>query len=78
MTIDTTIATLAAPDLQAASDTVGPQGTNSDNLTDITTPSFTIAVNNATAGDTVELLNDGSSFTVPVTHVLTQAEITAG
>ena len=32
----------------------------------------------ATAGDTVELLNNGSSFGAPVTHVLTQGEITAG
>ena len=32
----------------------------------------------ATAGDTVELLNNGSSFGAPVTHVLTQGEITTG
>src|SRR6202008_2419963 len=74
VTIDTTIGTLAAPDLQPGSDS----GNTSDNLTNVTTPSFTIDVSDATAGDTVELLDNGSSFAAPVTHVLTQGEITAG
>ena len=78
MTIDTTIATLNAPDLTTATDTAGPGGNTSDNLTKDNTPDFSINVSGATAGDTVELLNNGSSFGAPVTHVLTQGEITAG
>ncbi len=35
-------------------------------------------MSNATAGDTIELLADGSSFATPVPHTLTQAEIDAG
>ncbi len=60
------------------SDTAGPGGSDQDNLTTNTTPSFTIDVSNATAGDTIELLADGSSFATPVTHTLTQDEIDAG
>src|SRR5258708_37751937 len=60
--IDSTIATLGAPDLQTASDSAGPGGTASDNLASDTTPSFTIDVSTATAGDTIELLNGGASF----------------
>ena len=78
MTIDTTVATLAAPDLQDASDSAGPGGSTSDNLTNDATPSFTINVSTATAGDTIELLDGGSSFGVPVTHTLSQAEIDLG
>ena len=78
VTIDTTIATLNAPDLTPATDTAGPGGNTSDNLTNDNTPDFSINVSGATAGDTVELLNNGSSFGAPVTHVLTQGEITAG
>ena len=78
MTIDTTIATLNAPDLTTATDTAGPGGNTSDNLTKDNTPDFSINVSGATAGDTVELLNNGSPFGAPVTHVLTQGEITAG
>ena len=78
VTIDTTIATLNAPDLTTATDTAGPGGNTSDNLTKDNTPDFSINVSTATAGDTVELLNNGSSFGAPVTHVLTQGEITAG
>ena len=78
VTIDTTNATLATPDLQDSSDLVGPGGNTSDNLTNVTTPSFTIDVSTATAGSTVELLNNGSPFGAPVTHVLTQGEITTG
>src|SRR5262249_32431623 len=78
VTIDTTIAPLNAPDLTTATDTAGPGGNSSDNLTKDNTPDFTINVSNATAGDTVELLNNGSSFASPVTHLLTQTEITAG
>ena len=78
VTIDTTIAILGAPDLQTASDSAGPGGTASDNLTSDTTPSFTIDVSTATAGDTIELLNGGASFATPVTHTLTAADIAAG
>src|SRR5206468_1126507 len=76
--IDTTIATLATPDLTTATDTVGAGGTTSDNLTKDNTPDFQIAVGNASVGDTVELLVDGSSFATPVTQTLTQADISAG
>ena len=37
-----------------------------------------LAGTSAVAGDTLELLLNGSAFTTPVTHVLTAAEITAG
>ena len=40
MTIDTTIATLNAPDLTTATDTAGPGGNTSDNLTKDNTPDF--------------------------------------
>src|SRR5260221_14078739 len=52
-----------------------PGGTASDNLTSDTTPSFTIDVSTATAGDTIELLNGGASFSTPGTHTLTAADI---
>jgi VCBS repeat-containing protein len=78
VTIDTTVATLNAPDLTTATDTAGPGGNTSDNLTKDNTPDFAINVATATAGDTVELLDNGSSFAAPVTHVLTQGEITTG
>ena len=76
LTVDTTIVTLAAPDL--TTDTAGPGGTTGDDLTKDNTPDFAINVSTAIAGDTIELLADGSSFATPVTHTLTQAEIDAG
>ncbi|WLA94664.1 Ig-like domain-containing protein [Bradyrhizobium elkanii] len=78
VTIDTTIATLNAPDLATSSDSAGPGGTTSDDLTNDATPSFTIDVSTATAGDTIELLDGGSSFATPITHTLTAGEIAAG
>src|SRR5260221_3699083 len=44
VTIDTTIATLGAPDLQTASDSAGPGGTPRDHPTSDTTPPLPIDV----------------------------------
>src|SRR5262249_55376241 len=77
-TIDTTVATLNAPDLTTATDTAGPRGSTGDNPTQDKTPDFASNVSKATAGDTVGLLNNGTSFGTPGTHRLTQGEITTG
>jgi hypothetical protein len=76
LTLDTTAPTGGTPDLAAASDS----GTSSnDNITDVTTPSFTVALNPTVAvGDTVQLFLGGSALAHPVTHIVTAADITAG
>ena len=51
--IDTTAAAPCAPDLVAASDSFGPTGTNSDNITNDSTP--TVTGSGAEAGATVTL-----------------------
>ena len=75
-TVDTTASTGGTPDLVAASDS---GSSNSDNITGITSPTFTVALNSTVAaGDVVELLLSGASFTHAVTHTITSADITAG
>ena len=62
--------------LAAASDS----GTShTDGITDVTAPSFTVALNpTVAAGDTVQLLLGGSALAHPVTHTITAADIAAG
>ncbi len=76
LTVDTIAPTGGTPDLVAASDS-GVSST--DNITDVTAPSFTIALNpTVAAGDTVQLLLSGSPLAHPVSHTITAAEVTAG
>ncbi len=65
-----------APDLVAGSDS----GTSSsDNITNATAPSFTVALGSAVAaGDTVELLLGGTSLAHPVVHTVTSADVLSG
>ena len=52
---------------------------STDNITDVTAPSFTVALNpTVAAGDTVQLLLGGTPLAHPVTHTITAAEVTAG
>ena len=75
-TLDTTAPTGGTPDLVAGSDT---GSSNSDNITSVTAPAFTVALGaTVVAGDTVELLLGGSPLAHPVTHTVTAAEVTAG
>ena len=76
LTVDTIAPSGGTPDLAAASDS-GVSST--DNITDVTAPSFTVALNpTVAAGDTVQLLLSGSPLAHPVTHTITAAEVTAG
>ena len=76
--IDTTApsAPTNAIDLATASDT---GSSTSDNKTSDTSPTLRVDLTgtNAAAGDTVELLLDGSSLDTPVTKTLTSDDITA-
>ncbi|WGR93893.1 Ig-like domain-containing protein [Bradyrhizobium sp. ISRA435] len=75
-TLDTTTPAGGTPDLTAASD---PGASSIDNVTNVTAPSFTVALNLTVAvGDTVELLLGGSSFAHPVTHTITSTDVSAG
>ena len=76
LTVDTIAPGGGTPDLVASSDS----GVSSaDNITDVTAPSFTVALNpTVAAGDTVQLLLSGSPLAHPVTHIITAAEVTAG
>ena len=50
-----------------------------DNVTNATAPSFTVALGTGVvAGDTVELLLNGSSLAHPVLHTVTAAEAASG
>ena len=52
---------------------------STDNLTDVTAPTFTVALGaTVVAGDTVQLLLGGSPLAHPVTHTITAADVTAG
>ena len=76
LTVDTIAPGGGTPDLAAASDS-GVSST--DNITDVTAPSFTVALNpTVAAGDTVQLLLSGSPLAHPVSHIITAAEVTAG
>ena len=75
-TLNTTAPTGGTPVLTAASDSGTSQ---TDNITDVTAPTFTVALDSTVAaGDTVQLLLGGSALAHPVTHTITAADITAG
>ena len=75
-TIDTTAPAGNTPDLIPASDS---GASNSDNITDVTSPTFSVGLGpTSQVGDTVELLLGGSSLAHAVTHTITQADIDAG
>ena len=75
-TLNTTAPTGGTPVLTAASNS----GTShTDDITDVTAPTFTVALGSTVvAGDTVQLLLGGSPLAHPVTHTITAADITAG
>ena len=76
VTVDTVAPTGGTPDLVAGSDS---GSSTSDNLTNMTSPTFTVALNPTVAvGDTVQLLLGGSALAHNVTHTITAADITAG
>jgi len=76
ITLDTTAPSGGTPVLTAASDS----GTShTDGITDVTAPTFTVALNpTVAAGDAVQLLLGGSALAHPVTHTVTAADVTAG
>ena len=75
-TLDTTAPTGGTPDLAAASDS---GSSSTDNITDVTAPSFTVALDpTVVAGDTVQLLLAGTPLAHPVTHTITAADVPAG
>ena len=75
-TLNTTAPTGGTPDLVAASDS---GSSSTDNLTDVTAPSFTVALGaTVVAGDTVQLLLGNAPLAHPVTHTITAADVTAG
>src|SRR5207249_2581799 len=76
ITVDKTAPTGGTPDLVAASDS---GALSADNITNVTAPTFSIALDATVAvGDTVELLLCGSSLAHPVVHTITAADILAG
>src|SRR4029077_2941781 len=76
ITLNTTAPTGGTPDLVAASDS---GASANDNITAVTSPTFTVALNpTVAAGDTVQLLLGGSALAHNVTHTITSADITAG
>ena len=74
--VDETAPSGGAPILAPASDS----GTShTDGITNVTAPTFTVALNSTVvAGDTVQLLLGGSALAHPVTHTITAADVTAG
>ena len=75
-TLNTTAPTGGTPDLVAGSDS---GSSSTDNLTDVTAPSFTVALGaTVVAGDTVQLLLGNAPLAHPVTHTITAADVTAG
>ena len=76
ITVDETAPSGGTPILTAASDS----GTShTDGITNVTAPTFTVALNSTVvAGDTVQLLLGGSALAHPVTHTVTTADVTAG
>ena len=75
-TLDTATPTGGTPVLAAAWDS----GTShTDGITDVTAPTFTVALGSTVvAGDRVQLLLGGSALAHPVTHTITAADIIAG
>ena len=72
---DATTPTGGTPDLTDASDS---GSLHTDNITNVTAPTFAVALNpTVAAGDTVELLLGGSSLSNPVVHTITAAEVAA-
>ena len=74
--MDETAPSGGTPILTTASDS----GTShTDGITNVTAPTFTVALNSTVvAGDTVQLLLGGSPLAHPVTHTVTAADVTAG
>ena len=74
--IDTATPTGGTPALTTPSDS----GTShTDNITDVTNPTFTVALNPTVAvGDTVQLLLGGSALAHPVSHTITSPDIANG
>ena len=74
--VDETAPSGGTPVLTVASDS----GTShTDGITNVTAPTFTVALNSTVAaGDTVQLLLAGSALAHPVTHTVTAADVTAG
>ncbi|UVO39384.1 cadherin-like domain-containing protein [Bradyrhizobium arachidis] len=74
-TLNTNAPTGGTPDLASTSDS---GISSSDNTTNVTAPTFTVALGaNVTEGDTIQLLLAGSPLTHPVLHTITAAEISA-
>ncbi|WGS19721.1 Ig-like domain-containing protein [Bradyrhizobium sp. ISRA463] len=75
-TLDQITPTGGTPALTAASDS---GSSSTDNITKVTNPTFTVALNPTVAvGDTVQLLLGGSALAHNVTHTITSADISAG
>ena len=75
-TLDTTAPGGGTPSLVPGSDT---GSLNSDNITAATAPTFTVVLNpSVVAGDTVQLLLDGSPLAHPVTRIITASDVMAG
>nr|WP_246583580.1 Ig-like domain-containing protein [Bradyrhizobium iriomotense] len=73
--LNTNAPTGGTPDLVAASDS---GSSSTDNTTNVTAPTFTVVLGaNIVAGDTIQLLLNGSPFAHPVTHTISAADITA-
>ncbi|WP_461327569.1 Ig-like domain-containing protein [Bradyrhizobium huanghuaihaiense] len=74
-TVNTNAPTGGTPDLAAASDS---GSSSSDNTTNVTAPTFTVVLGaNIAAGDTIQLLLNGSPFAHPVTHTISAADLSA-
>ncbi|MBB4369391.1 hypothetical protein GGD63_002179 [Bradyrhizobium sp. cir1] len=75
ITLNTNAPTGGTPDLVAGSDS---GSSSSDNTTNVTAPTFTVVLGaNVVAGDTIQLLLNGSPFAHPVTHTISAADIGA-
>ncbi|MBR0843457.1 DUF4347 domain-containing protein, partial [Bradyrhizobium liaoningense] len=73
---DTTTPSGGTPDLIVASDS---GLSHTDDITNVTAPAFTVALDGTVAvGDTVQLLLGGSPLDHPVTHTITFDDLSAG
>ena len=77
ITIDSTDTTVpsGSVDLLASSDS---GVSDSDNITNDTTPTFRVTLANAEAGDRVELLRNGNAFATPIVQVLDATDLSNG